>query len=111
MISSGTCASSERLMVMSSGKMRDLSWPILGCSPRPRKRPGGSTRKLPSFSLRPSTTAKAKGSSRRSRSALAAFFWSEVMAFLIALWLGLGLGLGLGHGLLDRALLLEVGGG
>ena len=50
-------------------KVRALSWPIFGCSPRPRKRPGGSTRKLPSFSLRPSTTAKANGSSRRSLSA------------------------------------------
>ena len=77
----GTLASCPMLIVMSSGKMRAFRWPIFGCSPRPRKRPGGSTRKLPSFSLRPSTMAKQKGSSSLSFSAFAAFFCSLVIAF------------------------------
>jgi hypothetical protein len=45
------------LIVMSSGQIRPLSLPILGCAPRPRNRPGGSTRKFPTFSLRPSMMA------------------------------------------------------
>ena len=32
------------LMMMSSGMMRFFTRPILGCSPRPRNNPGGSTR-------------------------------------------------------------------
>jgi len=50
----GTGASLPMLIVMSSGRSRNLCVPFLGCSPRPRKRPGGSTRKLPTFSFRPS---------------------------------------------------------
>ncbi|KAG9967243.1 hypothetical protein KCU61_g215, partial [Aureobasidium melanogenum] len=42
------------LIVTCSGLTRVLTLPVLGCSPRPRKRPGGSTRKLPTFCLRPS---------------------------------------------------------
>ena len=37
------------LMVMSLGYMRALSLPILGWSPLPLKRPGGSTLKLPTY--------------------------------------------------------------
>lgn len=40
-----------QLIMMSSGLMRRLSMPIFGWSPRPRKRPGGSMRKLPILSL------------------------------------------------------------
>lgn len=38
----GITASWPMLMIMSSGRMRFLTQPIFGCSPRPRKRPGGS---------------------------------------------------------------------
>mmetsp|Transcript_44647 Transcript_44647/g.137797 ORF Transcript_44647/g.137797 Transcript_44647/m.137797 type:complete len:214 (+) Transcript_44647:1100-1741(+) len=50
----GTLTPREMLMVTSSGRTRFLSMPRRGCSPRPRKRPGGSMRKLETFSLRPS---------------------------------------------------------
>lgn len=37
------------LMTMSRGYILFLSLPILGCSPRPLNKPGGSTRKLPTW--------------------------------------------------------------
>ena len=40
----GTGAPLPMLMMMSSGMMRFFTRPILGCSPRPRNKPGGSTR-------------------------------------------------------------------
>ena len=38
----GICASRPMLIMTSSGRMRFFTQPIFGCSPRPRKRPGGS---------------------------------------------------------------------
>jgi len=43
-----------QLITTSSGMTRRFSIPILGCSPRPRNRPGGSILKLPIFSRCPS---------------------------------------------------------
>ncbi len=37
------------LMTISRGYILLLSLPILGCSPRPLNKPGGSTRKLPTW--------------------------------------------------------------
>lgn len=70
MLGIGTGASFDRFRVMSSGRSRCLSVPFLGCSPRPRNKPGGSARKLPHFSCRPSIVAKIYGFSSASRSAL-----------------------------------------
>src|SRR5579862_9524654 len=50
----GTVAFLLTLMVICSGRTLFLTLPVFGCSPLPRKSPGGSTRKLPTFSLRPS---------------------------------------------------------
>jgi hypothetical protein len=62
-----------------------FSEPFRGCSPRPRNRLGGSTRKLPTFSLRPSKTQAANGPSNSSLAAFASFFSAVVIAFLRAL--------------------------
>ena len=43
LLSGGTGASFEELIVIPSGYVRPLYLPIFGWSPRPRKRPGGST--------------------------------------------------------------------
>mmetsp|Transcript_11932 Transcript_11932/g.43640 ORF Transcript_11932/g.43640 Transcript_11932/m.43640 type:complete len:204 (+) Transcript_11932:1365-1976(+) len=59
----GITASAPMFMVMSSGMILFFSLPILGCSPRPLKRPGGSTRKLPTCCGLPSTRAILKGCS------------------------------------------------
>ena len=76
-----------------------LSVPFLGCSPRPRNKPGGSARKFPAFSLRPSTTAWRYGFSsssfaslilvvsfwpRDTRSQSHAFFSSLVIVFFFS---------------------------
>ena len=66
----GTGASFERLSVISSGRSRCFNVPFFGCSPRPRNSPGGSARKFPHFSGRPSMVAKRYGFSSASRSAL-----------------------------------------
>lgn len=58
--------------------------PFFGWSPRPLKRPGGSTRKLPTFSLRPSSTQWVNGASSVSFAALASFFSAVVIAFFFA---------------------------
>mmetsp|Transcript_5296 Transcript_5296/g.15715 ORF Transcript_5296/g.15715 Transcript_5296/m.15715 type:complete len:218 (+) Transcript_5296:934-1587(+) len=78
----GTGAPLLMLMVMSSGKTRFLTRPRLGWSPRPRKRPGGSTRKLPTFSWRPSMVAKMKSFSCSMRARLSSSFSSRVRSFL-----------------------------
>lgn len=87
------------LIVMSSGESRvwrrlasvgaahggrTLSSPVLGCSPRPRNRPGGSTRKLPTFSFLPSRRHVLYGSSSRSRVALITFLAADESDFLAA---------------------------
>jgi hypothetical protein len=61
-----------------------LSEPLRGCSPRPRKSPGGSTRKFPTFSLRPSSVHDANGASSASFAAFAAFLSADVMLFFFA---------------------------
>lgn len=55
-----TGAPSPILMMMDSGGTRFFSKPILGCSPRPRNRPGGSMRKLASRSLKQSIRSHSK---------------------------------------------------
>jgi len=61
-----------------------LSAPFLGWSPRPRNKPGGSTLKFPTFSLRPSRRQVVYLASNSSLAFFAAFFSSEVMAFFFA---------------------------
>lgn len=60
------CTHLLQLMIMSSGLMRRLSMPILGWSPRPRNRPGGSMRKLAIRSLWLSMIQKPYSCKRRS---------------------------------------------
>lgn len=55
-----------QFMMMSWGLMRRLSMPILGWSPRPRNRPGGSMRKLAIRSLWLSMIQKPYSCKRRS---------------------------------------------
>lgn len=54
----GAVASELQFMMTSSGLTRRFSIPIFGCSPRPRKSPGGSILKFPIFSLCPSMRQK-----------------------------------------------------
>mmetsp|Transcript_710 Transcript_710/g.1641 ORF Transcript_710/g.1641 Transcript_710/m.1641 type:complete len:201 (+) Transcript_710:1562-2164(+) len=81
---SGTLPSSPTLIVMSSGMMRALRSPIFGCSPLPRNSPGGSTRKLPTFSCRPSTNAYRQCASPASFSFLAFCLASLLISFFAA---------------------------
>jgi len=49
-----------------STALRTFNVPFRGCSPRPLNRPGGSARKLPAFSFRPSMVANRYGFSSSS---------------------------------------------
>mmetsp|Transcript_30429 Transcript_30429/g.81846 ORF Transcript_30429/g.81846 Transcript_30429/m.81846 type:complete len:228 (-) Transcript_30429:1016-1699(-) len=80
----GTVTPLPMLMVMSSGMIRFFTCPRFGWSPRPRKRPGGSTRKLPTFSLRLSMVAKMYDASCAWRACLSASFSSLVRSFFLA---------------------------
>src|SRR5271169_4290749 len=62
-----------------------LSLPVLGCLPRPRKRPGGSMRKFPTFSFRPSRRQVLYLASSSSFSFLRAAFSSLVSFFFSSL--------------------------
>mmetsp|Transcript_9445 Transcript_9445/g.29510 ORF Transcript_9445/g.29510 Transcript_9445/m.29510 type:complete len:306 (+) Transcript_9445:644-1561(+) len=73
-----------RLRVMSRGPMRRLRQPIFGCSPRPRNKPGGSTRKLPTGCGLPSTKHTLNLASSASFFALAAAFSSLLIAFFFS---------------------------
>lgn len=61
-----------------------FSVPFLGCSPRPRYRPGGSTLKFPTFSFLPSIIQCVKGPSSSSFFAFSSFFSADVSAFFFA---------------------------
>src|SRR5882762_5153409 len=61
-----------------------LSAPFFGCSPRPLKRPGGSTLKFPIFSLRPSSVQVTYFASISSFSFFISFFSAAVRAFFLA---------------------------
>jgi|SRR5712675_533353 len=61
-----------------------LSAPFLGCSPRPLNKPGGSTLKLPTFSLRPSSEQVTYFASISSFCFFSSFFSAEVRAFFLA---------------------------
>ena len=62
-----------------------LSLPVLGCLPRPRKRPGGSMRKFPTFSFRPSRRQVLYFASSSSFSFLMIAFSSLVNFFFSSL--------------------------
>mmetsp|Transcript_17673 Transcript_17673/g.30583 ORF Transcript_17673/g.30583 Transcript_17673/m.30583 type:complete len:200 (-) Transcript_17673:623-1222(-) len=78
---SGTLASSPMLMLTSSGAIRFFNFPIIGCFPRPRKRPGGSTRKLPTGCFLPSHMQNLYSFSSSSFSFFICSFCSRVNAF------------------------------
>lgn len=61
-----------------------FSVPFLGCSPRPRYRPGGSTLKFPTFSFLPSMIQCVNGASSSSFFAFNSFFSADVSAFFFA---------------------------
>lgn len=61
-----------------------LSAPFLGCSPRPLNRPGGSTLKLPTFSLRPSSVQATYFASISSFCFFSSFFSAALRAFFLA---------------------------
>lgn len=58
--------------------------PFFGCSPRPRNRPGGSTLKFPTFSLRPSRRHAVYLASDSSFAFLSSFFSAVDIAFFLA---------------------------
>lgn len=66
-----------QLTIMSSGRIRRFSMPILGWSPLPRNKPGGSIRKLAMRSLWLSITQKPYSCRRRSFSSLIFFRWEK----------------------------------
>lgn len=66
-----------QLTIMSSGRIRRFSMPILGWSPLPRNKPGGSIRKLAMRSLWLSITQKPYSCRRRSFSSLIFLRWKK----------------------------------
>lgn len=67
-----------------SRKDLTLRAPFLGCLPRPLNRPGGSTRKFPTFSLRPSRRHVVYLASISSFCFFNSFFSAVDMAFFFA---------------------------
>ena len=64
--------------------MITLSAPFFGCSPRPRKSPGGSTLKFPTFSFRPSRRHVMYLASTSSLAFFSSFFSAALRAFFLA---------------------------
>ena len=69
-------------MVICSGMMRVLTRPALGCAPRPKNKPGGSTVTFPAFCSKPSTKHNLYSLSMALRSANSALRMDGAMLFL-----------------------------